>query len=140
MITTNASTIVIQKSCRLENASSLKRREDVLLSNESDFISRKQKVENEAKESKQSVKSNILPTNASPSDSILNSNGFNVALQLQNLPVMQCASFAASREGQLMIMLCAQEAERINQRFLELDRKRSNELLLQSLAFIANNK
>ncbi len=74
-------------------------REDVLLSYESDFISRKQEVENETKELKQSVMSNILQTNASHSDSILNSNGFNVAPQLQNLPVMQCASFAAFREG-----------------------------------------
>ena len=118
----------------------LKRREDVLLSKESDFISRKQKVENETKESKQSVMSIFLQTNASHSNSILNSNGFNVAPQLQNLPVMPCASFAASREGQLMIMLYAHEIERTNQRFQELDRKRSNELLLQSLAFIANKK
>ena len=53
------------------------------------------------------------------------------------------ASFAASttsRDSQLMMMLIAQELERTNQRFQELDRKRSNELLMQTMAFIANNK
>jgi hypothetical protein len=50
------------------------------------------------------------------------------------------ASSTASRDSQLMMMLFAQELERTNQRFQELDRKRSNELLMQTMAFIANNK
>ena len=53
------------------------------------------------------------------------------------------ASFAASttsRDNQLMMMFFSQELERTNQRFQESDRKRSNELLMQTMAFIANNK
>ena len=55
------------------------------------------------------------------------------------------ASFAAStasrdNNNQLIMMLFAQALERTNQRFQELDRKRSNELLMPTMAFIANNK
>ncbi len=70
---------------------------------------------------------------------ISNFNGFNVPAQLHYVPGIQSASFAASREGHLMIMLFLQELDlKMTQNMQEAER-RSNATLMQTMAFIANN-
>ena len=80
--------------------------------------------------------------------SMLHEDG-NAPMQLQSAFASSTATFSASKEGRLMLMLFAAELERkANQNFQDSERRfnqnfqdserRSNATLLQTMAFISN--
>ena len=86
--------------------------------------------------------SSVLHNVSNSTSSLSNLNDLNLSMQLQTVPAFASlsATLSASRDGQLMMMLFAQELDRKMAQGMQESERRSNASLMQTIAFIANSK